>query len=70
MIDIEKLYNLVIDDDLTTKSIKENDFSSYDINKFKIDLLLYQDANKKYKEILKKADNVYYVHSIKKNPLK
>lgn len=42
----------------------------YDKNKFKIDLLLYQDANKKYKEILKKADNVYYVHSIKKNPLK
>ena len=30
---MEKLYNLVIYDNLTTKSMKENDFSSYDIKK-------------------------------------
>lgn len=39
-----------------------------DKKKFEVDLLLFQEPNEKYINILKRANNIYYVHSIKKNP--
>lgn len=57
MIDIEKLYNLVIDDNLTTKSMKENDFSSYDIKKLVKDGIIQRIQRGKYK--LTSVDDLY-----------
>ena len=41
-----------------------------DNKKFKVDLLLFNEVNDKYKNTLKKANNVYYIHPIKNNPMK
>lgn len=57
MIDLEKLYNLVIDDDLTTKSMKENDFSSYDIKKLVKVGIIQRIQRGKYK--LTSVDDLY-----------